>query len=162
MTLKRLLLAAAFALVAAPLLVVAQARRPPGVPDPNPTPDPTVDAIDPKRPARSTDPRADIGKLMGVPSTDPRSISGEVVRVDLDAGTILVTDPKKGVHGTFHVSRKTKLSADKETTLGGKKKLTLEDFQQGQTVKVTYWVEEDADWSVRLRALEVRARRPKN
>lgn len=159
MILKRLLLAAAFALVAAPLLVAAQEGRPrpPGVPSPNPTPDPTRDAYDPSQPTRS-----DIGKLMGKQSTTTRSISGEVVRVDLDAGTILVADPKKGVHGTFHVNKKTKLSADKETTLGGKKKLTLEDFQKGQTVKVTYWTQEDADWTVSLRALEVRARRPKN
>jgi hypothetical protein len=161
MTLNRLLLAAVFALVAAPLWVAAQESRPrpPGVASPNPTPDSTRDAYDPKRP-RVVDPRADIAKLER-PYASPRSISGQVVRVDMNAGLIVVARQKENVHVVFHVNRKTKFSADKETTLGGKKKLTLEDFQKGQTVKVTYMTEE-TDWDESYRALEVKARKPKD
>lgn len=164
MTLKRLLLAAAFALVAAPLFVAAQEGRPrpPGVASPNPTPDPTRDAYDPKRPARNTDPRTDVGKLMDRPYDTPGSLSGEVVRVDVGEGLLVVAHPKEDVHVVFYVNRKTKYSADKESALGGKKKLTLEDFQKGQTVKVTYLTEGEADWEKSYRALEVKARKPKN
>jgi hypothetical protein len=157
MTLKRLLLAAAYALVAAPVLVAAQVVSPPGTSSPHPKLDTTPG---PTKGSPIRDPAA-MGKLMDR-SDAIRSISGEVVQVDIETGSIVVADLKKGVHGTFYVNKKTKLSADKETTLGGKKKLTLEDFQKGQTVKVTYWTQEDADWTVTLRALEVRARRPKN
>ena len=53
------------------------------------------------------------------------------------------------------MGRKTRFRADKDTPLGGKKELTLEDFEKGQTVKVTFWPEN-------FNVTEVRMRRPKS
>lgn len=150
MTLKRLLLAAVFALAVAPLSAAAQ-REIPQPPSPHPTPAPTPDNRA-GAPARGRDIQGDMGR-MDTPYIAPRSISGTVVRVNVEEGYIVVAHPKKGL-GTFHVNGKTKLSAEKGSPLGDKKRLTLEDFQEGQAVKVTYWPED-------FRAFEVRARRPK-
>jgi hypothetical protein len=83
-----------------------------------------------------------------------RTLMGEVREVNLEEGYIVVEDPKRGA-AKFIVGRKTRFRADKDTPLGGKKTLTLEDFEKGQTVKVTFWPQ---DFNV----TEVRVRRPKS
>ena len=92
--------------------------------------------------------------LLDGPYVTTRSVSGEVRAVNFDAGYIIVFVPKRGT-GRFYVGDKTRLKADKGTPLGDKKRLTLEDFQKGQTVKVTFWPRT-------FYATEVRVRQPKN
>jgi hypothetical protein len=82
-----------------------------------------------------------------------RSLMGEVREVNLDEGYIVVEDPKRGA-AKFFVGNKTRFRADKDTPLGGKKEVTLEDFEKGQTVKVTFWPQN-------FNVTEVRVRRPK-
>ena len=82
------------------------------------------------------------------------SFYGQVVEVNAEEGYIVVSDPKKG-NGKFFVGDKTRLKADKESPLGDKKKLLLEDFQKGQTVKVTFCPHD-------FKATEVRVRQPKS
>ena len=83
-----------------------------------------------------------------------RSLLGEVREVNLEEGYIVVEDPKRGA-AKFHVGNKTRFRADKDSPLGGKKDLTLEDFQKGQTVKVIFWPQN-------FNATEVRVRQPKS
>ena len=83
-----------------------------------------------------------------------RSLLGEVREVNLEEGYIVVADPKRGA-AKFHVGNKTRLRADKDSPLGGKKDLTLEDFQKGQLVKVIFWPQN-------FNATEVRVRQPKS
>jgi hypothetical protein len=83
-----------------------------------------------------------------------RSLMGEVREVNPDEGYIVVVDQKRGA-ARFYVGDKTRLRADKESPLGGKKTLTLEDFRKGQTVKVTFWPQN-------FNATEVRVRQPKS
>ena len=83
-----------------------------------------------------------------------RSLMGEVREVNLDENYIVVVDPKRG-SAKFYVGNKTRFRADKDSPLGSKKELTLEDFQKGQTVKVTFWPQN-------FNATEVRVRQPKS
>ena len=144
MRLRRLLLA--FALVAMPLTAAAQVRT---------TSIPAAPTI--ARPPRGSTTHPPAHTTMdGTSDTyvTTRSVSGEVSEVNYYEGYIVVADPKRGF-GKFYVGKKTRLRADKETPLADKKKLTLEDFQRGQTVKVTFWPDS-------FRATEVRVRRPRN
>jgi hypothetical protein len=154
MTLRRLLLASAFALALAPLSAAAQATRgstpvPPGV-------NPNVPVGPGGTPVRGGAARPTHETVTGGGDTyiSTRSVSGEVREVNLEEGYILVVIPKKGT-GKFYVGGKTRLRADKETPLGERKRLTLEDFQKGQNVKVTFWPDN-------FEATEVRARQPKS
>ena len=83
-----------------------------------------------------------------------RSLMGEVREVNREEGYIVVADPKRG-EAKFFVGHKTRFRADKDTPLGDKKELTLEDFEKGQTVKVTFWPQN-------FNVTEVRVRRPKS
>lgn len=144
MTLKRLLLAAAFALAASALPVAAQALGTQGSRPmaPIPLPPPLLTVTPSPTSEKET------------PYVSTRSFSGEVREVNLNEGYIVVFDSKRG-EGTFYVGDKTRLRADKKTPLGDRKNLTLEDFQKGQTVKVTFWPKS-------LQATELRVRQPKS
>jgi hypothetical protein len=142
MRLGRFLLASTCALVGAHLSAAAQLRGP--APAPPPAPPTTIGMLVPES--------ATTGERDTLMTT--RTLSGEVREVNLAEGYIVVADPKQGV-GKFYVSNKTRLKADKETPLGDRKKLALEDFQKGQTVKVTFWPNN-------FRATELRVRRHRN
>lgn len=142
MSLKRLLLTSAFALAVAPLSAAGQSEQISIVPS-KPT-DPPGPRVIIAHPATAED----------TPYSSTRSFSGKVYEINLDEGYIVVTDPKRGT-GKFFLSDKTRLRADKETPLGDRKNLTLEDFKEGQTVKVTFWPRGS-------KATEVRVRQPKS
>ena len=146
MRLRRLLLAYAFALVAVPLTAAAQVTT---------TSIPAAPTIAPPPRGSTTHPPSHT-MMDGTTDTyvTTRSLSGEVRAVSLGEGYIVVADPKRGAV-RFYVGHKTRYRADKDSPLGGKKNLTLGDFQEGQTVKVTFW---HKTFSV----TEVRVRRPKN
>ena len=82
------------------------------------------------------------------------SLMGEVREVNTDESYIVVVDPKRG-SAKFYVGNKTRFRADKDSPLGGKKELTLEDFRKGQIVKITFWPQN-------FNATEVRVRQPKS
>ena len=150
MRLKSLLLASACALAAAlPVYAIQRGSLPvpPGV-NPNVPIGPAGTPIrgGGVRPTHDT-----IG--VGDTYVSTRSLMGEVREVNLDEGYIVI-DSKRGA-AKFHVGNKTRFRADKDSPLGGKKGLTLEDFQKGQTVKVTFWPQN-------FNATEVRVRQPKS
>jgi len=146
MRLRKILLAYALALVAVPLTAAAQVTTTNVPAAPTIAPPPRGSTTHP--PSHSTmDATSDT-------YVTTRSLSGEVREVNIGEGYIVVSDPKRG-STRFYVGHKTRYKADKDSPLGGKKKLTLEDFQQGQTVKVTFWPQ---NFSV----TEVRVRRPKS
>ena len=149
MSLRRLLLTSALTLAAAPLSVAALApgtQLPTVRPVPRPGPDPAAVRVPSPYPSTAT------GE--DTPYVSTRSFSGRVYEVNRQEGYIIVKNEKK-YYLIFRVGGKTRLKADKETPLGEKQKLTLEDIQEGQAVKVTYWPEG-------YRATEVRVRRPKS
>ena len=150
MRLRRLLLAAACALAAAHISYAIQRGTPPVPGGVNPNV-PVGPAGTPIR-GGGTRPTHD---TMGGGDTyvSTRSLMGEVREVNLDEGYIVVADTKRGAI-KFYVGNKTRLRADKDSPLGGKKELTLEDFRKGQTVKVTFWPQN-------LNATEIRVRQPK-
>jgi hypothetical protein len=153
MRLTRLLLAAAFTLAAAQLSFAIQRGSTPVPTGVNPNV-PIGPAGTPVRGGgvRPTHETVDSG---GDTFVTTRSFAGEVVEVNAEEGYIVVSDPKKG-DGKFLIGKKTRLKADKEVTpLADKKQLTLEDFEKGQTVKVTYWPQNHE-------ATEVRVRQPKS
>lgn len=152
MRLRRLLLASAFTLAAAHLSYAVQTRGstpvPPGV-------NPNVPVGPAGTPIRGGSTRSIHEALSdGDTYVTTRSFSGQVIEVNAEQGYIVVSDAKRG-NGKFFVADKTRLRADKETALGDKKNLTLEDFQKGQTVKVTFWPDS-------FKATEVRVRQPKS
>jgi hypothetical protein len=152
MRLTRLLLASAFTLASAHLSYAAQTRGatpvPPGV-NPNAPVGPAG------TPTRGGGVRPTHDAMDGGDSyVTTRTALGEIREVNLEDGYIVVADPKRGV-GKFYVGDKTRLKADKETPLGDKKKLALEDFRKGQTVKITFWPHN-------FHATEVRVRQPKD
>ena len=148
----RLLLASAFVLALAPLSAAAQVRGTTPVPT---GVNPNVPVGPAGTPVRGGGARPTHDTMNGGDTyITTRSFSGRVAEVNLDEGYIVVSDPKKG-NGKFFVGGKTRLKADKETPLGEKKKLALEDFKKGQTVKVTFWPNN-------FNATEVRVRQPEN
>ena len=152
MRLKRLLLAAAFALAAAHISYAIQRGSTPVPTGVNPN----VPVGPAGTPVRGGGVRPTHATVDGGADTyvTTRSLMGQVREVNLDEGYIVVTDPKRGT-GKFYVGHKTRYRADKDSPLGARKDLTLEDFQKGQTVKVTFWPQS-------FNATEVRVRRPKN
>ena len=144
MTIKKILFLSAFVLALTPLQTQAQGVHPSVVSRP-PTPSPAPAASLRKRGTPGTPGQS-------FPAT--RSFAGQIILVNPAEGYIAVED-SDGLARMFYVKRKTRLKADDETALAGRKDLTLEDFQKGQAVKVVYWPET-------LSATEVRLRRPKN
>lgn len=151
MRLRRLLLASACALAAAlPVYAIQRgsAPVPTGV-------NPNVPVGPGGTPIRGGGMRPTHDTIVGGDTyVSTRSLMGQVREVNPDEGYIVVVDPKRGT-AKFYVGNKTRFRADKDSPLGGRKDLTLEDFQKGQTVKVTFWPQN-------FNATEVRVRQPKS
>ena len=68
-----------------------------------------------------------------------RSVNGVLLEADEEEGTILLqVGLKEEERAVFKVHSKIRLSADKKSALGGRKKLVLADFPLSQPVKVTF------------------------
>jgi hypothetical protein len=93
--------------------------------------------------------RAPSGDYDGYEMT--RSLSGKIALISPEEFTLTLEDDK-GKRYQFIISGKIKLKADKKTELGEKKELTLDDFQAGQSVKITYWPSTKKVAEIRLRA----------
>lgn len=66
-----------------------------------------------------------------------RSVKGKIVKVADDKQFVVVED-KDGKRHAVRVGEKTKFKAAKKTELAGRRDITLDDFEIGQPVKVTY------------------------
>jgi ribosomal protein L21E len=82
------------------------------------------------------------------------SLTGKVAEI-ADGGKAVVVRLADGTRSKYLINEKTRLRADKETPLAGRKDLTLADYQPGQTVTLTL---RNSD----RRVLEVRLRRAKD
>ncbi|MDQ3742885.1 MAG: hypothetical protein M3444_00595 [Acidobacteriota bacterium] len=83
-----------------------------------------------------------------------RTLTGKVSEVS-DGGKAIVVRLSDGTRSKYFISDRTRLRADRETALAGRKDLTLADYQPGQTVTLTL---RNSDRQV----LEVRLRRAKD
>lgn len=84
-----------------------------------------------------------------------KSLMGKIVEVRLE-DKIVVIELEDGKRYAFLIQQKTKLKADKKTTLAAKKKLELTDFEKDQPVKITYRPDKPQE------AMELRLRRVKS
>jgi hypothetical protein len=88
------------------------------------------------------------------PAFYSRSVTGAILKLDNNAGVLMIGKPDKS-ELAFVVDDKARLKADRETSLAGRKDLSLSDYRPGQTVKVVYRVADN-------KVLELRLKRPKN
>ena len=96
------------------------------------------------------------GERMSSDDVQPysHSLTGKVAEI-ADGGKAVVLRLADGTRSKYLINEKTRLRADKETPLAGRRDLTLADYQPGQTVTLT---PRNSD----LRVLEVRLRRAKD
>ena len=90
------------------------------------------------------------GTLATIPSIAPKKITkaeAKVVAVDLDKREITFYDLERELKDTYAVRKRTKLRADKKVFKGKPK---LEDFHEGDIVKIRLIVEEIKLLEVRL------------
>lgn len=68
-----------------------------------------------------------------------RTLAGKVLRVTKDGReTLIVVEDSQGRRGVFTVNQKSKFKADKNTEFAGKKRISADDLETGQLVKVTF------------------------
>lgn len=79
-----------------------------------------------------------------------RSIEAKIVSIDAERSLVAV-ELDNGERYQLTVHEKTKYKADKKTSLRGKKKLSLADFEPGQTIKVKYRADSGQVTEVRLK-----------
>jgi intein/homing endonuclease len=90
------------------------------------------------------------GGLANMPSIMPKKITkaeAKVVAVDLEKREMTFYDPERDLKDTYVVRKKTRLRAHKKVFKG---KPALEDFLEGDTVKITIIAEEVQLIEVRL------------
>jgi hypothetical protein len=88
----------------------------------------------------------------GDPSVEvKRDVSGQIAQVNAANNTVVVKDEKTGKRLAFHLDKHTKLKADKQTELAGRKSLSLADFKSGHFVKLTYRARDGKPLELRLR-----------
>lgn len=86
-------------------------------------------------------------------SRDPsiiQSMKGKITEVYVNEQSIVVED-SKGVGHRFTLNTKTRLKADRSSSLFGKKVLALADLQSGQRVRVSFIPAEGQVVEVKLR-----------
>jgi hypothetical protein len=84
------------------------------------------------------------------PSVYSRSVTGKILAIDSTRGVLTIQGVGE-TRLTFVVDAKVQLKADKDTTMGGKKDLSLSDYSPGQVVKVSYRVADNRALAVRLK-----------
>lgn len=83
-----------------------------------------------------------------------RSVTGKILAVNAENSSVAIESPKKG-RLEFLVDKKTKMKADKNTTLAESKSISLNDYKPGDPVKILYRVSDN-------KALELRLKRPED
>jgi hypothetical protein len=95
--------------------------------------------------------------LSGAEAAQPfavtRSVTGRIARIDA-ANHLLIIEDDKGKHYELKLAKGTHFKADKKTELAGRKKLTIDDFEIGWAVKVTYLASDSTITELRLRKVK--------
>jgi hypothetical protein len=87
-------------------------------------------------------PLAELGSADGnsdSPFTVTRTLAGKILWVKKDAHeTLIVVEDSQGRRGVFTVNQKTRFRADKKTEYSSKKRISADDLEIGQMVRVTF------------------------
>ena len=68
-----------------------------------------------------------------------RTLAGKILWVKKDAHeTLIVVEDSQGRRGVFTVNQKSRFKADKKTEYAGKKRISADDLEVGQLVKITF------------------------
>ena len=68
-----------------------------------------------------------------------RTLAGKILRIKKDVHeTLIVVEDGQGRLGVFTVNQKSRFKADKNTEYAGKKRISVDDLEVGQLVKVTF------------------------
>lgn len=68
-----------------------------------------------------------------------RTLAGKILRIKKDVHeTLIVVEDSQGRLGVFTVNQKSRFKADKNTEYAGKKRISVDDLEVGQLVKVTF------------------------
>ncbi len=68
-----------------------------------------------------------------------RTLAGKVLRITKDGReTLIVVEDAQGRRGVFTINPKSRFKADKNTEFAGKKRISTDDLEIGQLVKVTF------------------------
>ena len=68
-----------------------------------------------------------------------RTLAGKVLRITKDGReTLIVVEDSQGRRGVFTLNQKSRFKADKNTEFAGKKRISVDDLEVGQLVKVTF------------------------
>lgn len=84
-----------------------------------------------------------------------RNLQGTLVEIDLEENVVLLKTDDDKVY-RFEVVKRTRLRADKRSTLASRKNIELTDFVEGHTVKITFKATEPQR-AVELRLLPAEA-----
>jgi len=68
-----------------------------------------------------------------------RTLAGKVLRITKDGReTLIVVEDAQGRRGVFTINQKSRFKADKNTEFAAKKRISSDDLEVGQLVKVTF------------------------
>jgi hypothetical protein len=68
-----------------------------------------------------------------------RTLAGKVLRITKDGReTLIVVEDAQGRRGVFTINQKSRFKADKNTEFAAKKRISTDDLEVGQLVKVTF------------------------
>ena len=84
------------------------------------------------------------------PSRYSESVTGTLVTRPAAGGTIAIQRADKS-QLSFRIDQGARVRADKDTTLAGKKDLTINDYRPGDLVKVTYRIADNRVLELRLK-----------
>ena len=102
-------------------------------------------------PSANTGGNANLGT--DLPFMITRIMKGKIAEIKKDDyGTVVVVEDGTAKRGTLKLDRKTHFKADKKTEYAGKKHISLDDLEIGQTVKITIAAETGQVLEVRLTA----------
>ena len=102
-------------------------------------------------PATSTGGSANLGT--DLPFMVTRIVKGKIAEIKKnDHGFVVIVEDSTGKRGTIKLDRKTHFKADKKTEYAGKKHISPDDLQIGQTVKITIAADTGQVLEVRLTA----------
>ena len=82
-----------------------------------------------------------------------RTVKGKIAGIKKDAhSTVVTVEDNQGKRGELKLNSKTRIKADKKTEYAGKKHISLDDLEIGQSVKITVVADSGQVLEVRLTA----------
>lgn len=87
------------------------------------------------------------------PFTVTRSVKGKISGIKKDErSTVIIFEDNQGKRGELKLNSKTRFKADKKTEYAGKKHISSDDLEIGQSVKITFVADSGRVLEVRLTA----------